>query len=500
MGWNIKKVVKTVAFVTIFSCIERFVGFIYRIFLSRTLGAEMLGIYQITLSVVGVLVTLTASGIPITVSRLMVKERTLNSKNGEIDIVWAGIITSLILSLPITAALYFGRNVFSFIFADQRCYSLLLIILPSVVITAVYAVIRGFFWGKKYFFTYSLIELIEEVVMCVAGVILVSRAVKTSLFDGGKMAAKSVMISYVVSFILSSTVFALKGAKFSNPVSKMKQLVKSAAPITAMRTLTSSLSSIIAVILPARLIALGQSNEQVLGAFGQLTGMAIPLLYIPSTLIGSIALVIVPRLSETFYKKRTDKLNELIGLAFDYSLVIASLIVPVFICAGKQIGTVVYSSPSAGSYLSVSAFMMLPMSLTMMSNSVLNSVNRENATLINFFVGAIVMILCITLLPRFCGIYSLVIGCFLNYVINAVLNIVVLNKITGKAKKYLAQALGYAIACTVTVAFGSVLVKTLSAKLSAFWFTAVLGVVLVAFQALLLWVLGIFTPKKILLK
>ena len=61
------------ALVTAFSVAERLLGFIYRVFLSRSLGAETVGIYQIALSIIGLIMTITSSGIPITVSRLMAK-------------------------------------------------------------------------------------------------------------------------------------------------------------------------------------------------------------------------------------------------------------------------------------------------------------------------------------------------------------------------------------------------------------------------------------------
>ena len=66
---------QTAAYVTIFSVVEKFLGFLYRIVLSRTLGSEGVGLYQIALSVFAVLVTATSSGIPITVSRLITKHR-----------------------------------------------------------------------------------------------------------------------------------------------------------------------------------------------------------------------------------------------------------------------------------------------------------------------------------------------------------------------------------------------------------------------------------------
>lgn len=42
-----KQIVKAAALLTGFSVLTRAVGFLYRIYLSRTLGAEYLGIYQI---------------------------------------------------------------------------------------------------------------------------------------------------------------------------------------------------------------------------------------------------------------------------------------------------------------------------------------------------------------------------------------------------------------------------------------------------------------------
>ena len=63
------------ATVTILSCIERGLGFLYRVFLSRNVGSEGLGLYQIALSVIGVIMTVSASGIPITVSRMMIKDK-----------------------------------------------------------------------------------------------------------------------------------------------------------------------------------------------------------------------------------------------------------------------------------------------------------------------------------------------------------------------------------------------------------------------------------------
>ena len=68
-----------------------------------------------------------------------------------------------------------------------------------------YAVIRGFFWGTKSFYAYSLIELAEEAVMVIVGTVCVLKA--STVTEKTVMASIAVLVSYVFSFVVSSIVF-----------------------------------------------------------------------------------------------------------------------------------------------------------------------------------------------------------------------------------------------------------------------------------------------------
>ena len=56
-----KSILKSVALISVFSVLTRLLGFLLRIFLSRTIGAEALGLYQVALSVFMVLLTVVSS-------------------------------------------------------------------------------------------------------------------------------------------------------------------------------------------------------------------------------------------------------------------------------------------------------------------------------------------------------------------------------------------------------------------------------------------------------
>ncbi len=477
--------------VTALSCAERFIGFLYRIFLSRNLGAEAVGIYQITLSVFGVLLTVASSGIPITVSRMITKFRTQKNPLAEKQTVSGGIFICLLFTISVSLIITFFPKSFSFVFSDSRCMDLLLIILPGLSITSIYAVIRGFFWGNKLFTSYSLIEFIEEAVMFCVGIFLIKTA--TSPLNGVMRAGVAIVASYAVSFVLSIAVFFKKGGKLASPLPQLKPLINASLPITAMRTSTSLINSLVAVLLPIGLINAGIAKEQAIASYGELSGMAIPLLFIPSTVIGAIALVLVPELSENYYNNNNQALKNNIEKAINASVFISCLIVPVFISHGKEIGNVIYKNQNAGVYLSYSAGIMLPMSLSMITTSLLNSINKEKSTLLYYFFGASATVLSVYFLPRFIGTYSYVVGLFLSYFICAVLNLYKLFKSTVKKPNVLPFIGISIIIVIVSTAFGFTIKSLISKAINnvfAYFISMVITTVFVAiFYA-------VFFPKK----
>lgn len=417
---------KSAAQVTIFSTVEKALSFLYRIVLSRTIGAEGLGIYQICLTVFAVFLTAASSGVPVTVSRLMAKSTAKNDLKGKHSVVTAGILCTLVITVPAAIILFFGRNAFGFLFSDKRCINIFIILLPGLVLTAVYSVIRGSFWGNKQFLPYSVIELLEDAVMVICGVILVIGA--PDPVSGARYAVIAVLISYVFSFIVSIGWYLTSGGKFANPKKQLKPLIASSAPVTAMRTSASLLNSAVAFLLPALLIAGGASSSEAMSLFGVAVGMAVPILFMPASAIGSIAVVVAPELSENYYRGNSVAVKKDVEKTVGASVFIGVMIVPFLFALGGAIGEFLYSSQMCGEIVTYSSFIVLPMCISMMTNTVLNSMNCEKQTLIYFIIGAAAMLLCIGALTPLIGVYSYVGGLACSNIISVALNLRLLKK------------------------------------------------------------------------
>ncbi len=423
---------RTTFVVTVFTLLEHLLGFLYRIILSRTLGSEGLGVYQVALTVFAVFLTISSSGLPITLSRIISKHRAHGYRTGEQKATTAAMLIALSFSVPITVLLYLFRTPFSRIFSDPRCADVFYILLFGLSFTALYSIIRGSFWGNKRFFAYSLIELVEELVMIGAGVLLLV-VVRGGIADVNK-AAVALLAAYLTSFAVAAVYFFARGGRLRSPKGEIKPLLKASLPITAMRASSSLLSSFISVLFPLCMTSVGYTAAKAMSEYGVVYGMVMPVVAVPCSLIGPIALVLVPELSERFYKRETKQLGELVEKALNVALLIAGMLIPLFFAVGKDVGIFLFSNAESGEMIAACAPVLLPMSVSMISTSMLNSLGCERQTLLIFLGGSCAMLLCVWLLPPVLGSGALLVGTAVDHTITAACSLALLRKKTGKLR------------------------------------------------------------------
>ena len=485
---------KTTAVVTVFSLAEKFLGFLYRIYLSRTIGSEGLGLYQIALSVFALLMTLSCSGIPATVSRLITKYRSEGKKNRIDGVSTAGFLSSIVFTVPVTITVLLFPSLFGFLFADERCLPLFRLIIPVLALNSLYSVLRGIFWGNNDFLPYSVIELIEEAVMIAVGVALIFTA--SDPFTGAKYAIIAVGASYIVSFSLGTAFYVYRKGKIKSPRRELKPLFKSIIPVPAVRSAGSLGSSIVSVVFPLRLIAAGFGKAEATAAYGAFFGMAMPLLSAPMSIIGPFTIVLIPKIAESFYKKDETALKSDIEKALNVTVFLSSLCVPVFLCFGEEIGLLIFGSQGGGLFTSRAAILTVLLCVNGLTTSMLNSVGEELSTFFSFATSTVLMLVSIWFLPAVMGANSLVLCYVLVFGTNTAINLFLIRKKTGVKLKFGGFAFYSLIFLIPTSALGFLL-KSLLIKYLGGILTAVLcSCLLVVFDGLFFIVFGLVNIKE----
>ena len=78
--------------------LSRIMGFFYRIFLSRSIGADGLGLYQMIFPVFALALSFTSAGLNTAVSHQVSRKNALGDKKGVWEVFFTGAVVSLLLS------------------------------------------------------------------------------------------------------------------------------------------------------------------------------------------------------------------------------------------------------------------------------------------------------------------------------------------------------------------------------------------------------------------
>ena len=404
----------------------------------------------------------------------------------------SAIIIGLVVSVLLCGCVLIFRNVFSKLFTDASCMMILIVLLPALVFSSVYSVVRGALWGQGNYFALCVSEFFEQIVRIFVCVLMLSPV--ASVVTNSVSAAWSLTIACAASMIFVILLYFIYGGRLSKP-KDFKQLLRRSTPITGVRVGGSLAQPLVALIIPARLMSIGYSSSQAMSLFGVAMGMTMPLLFVPSALIGALSTALVPDISMAVAKEDTKHIETRIRASIIFALFISAMTVPLFAGAGEEIGQFLYGNSLSGLILASSAWIMLPMGLNNITSSLLNSLGYEIRSCINYFIGALVMFLAMWFLPIICGINALFWGMGLCMCVTSALNFFMLKrktKISLKLFKPLSLLCLITLPCAALVSFIDKLCVMVMPAFFAIMISCMVGVV---FYLLLCMVFNIVDVK-----
>ena len=456
-----------------FSLVTRLLAFLFKVYLSRTLGAEALGLFSMGLAMFGLLTMLPSSGIPVTISR-RVAEYTAQNKRAH-GIVTSGLLISLAVNIATVGVFLLFKNQLLAMFADQRCEKVILIMLPATFSTCIYNVLRAYFMGRKYYVAYSLTETVEEILNIVVVLVLVYGGVVA--MGGGEVLATAFLVGDVACFVLIAVMYFALHGRLGKPT-EMRGIFASSSPITLMRLFTSLAATFTAIILPNRMVAGGATVAQSTAQYGQAVGMAYPLLFAPLAITSALSVVLLPELATLATRGQKQAIARKIDTAALFVLLITTYFFALFAVLGGQLGTLIFASAEAGQFVAFGAGMVVPLCMAQLVNTSLNSLAMEMRCFVYSMVGLVAMALCLWFFPRVLGIYALAVAQTLFYLLTVVLGCATLAKRgythTAYAAPFCKVALG-----TLALAAGCVALRnSLQGAIGTLALTIVVGLVL----------------------
>lgn len=269
--------------------ISKILGAIYRIPLTNVLGGEGMGIYQMVYPLYCILLTVSASGIPTGIARLISSGKGTGAEKLAFRIYGAvGVIGTLLmymLSEPLAALQ--GEP------AVALCCKMLS---PAVFFVSILSIVRGYFQGRGNMFPTAITEVAEQVIKVAFGIGL-SYIFRENL----PLAVASTLFAVTVSEVISTAAAYLyyRKNRTRSPLFKERgvnasAILKYTIPLT-LTAIAMPLSQLAESVVAVRLLR-GITAEAT-ALYGIYSGCAVTIINLPVSVTYGLAASSVPQIS-----------------------------------------------------------------------------------------------------------------------------------------------------------------------------------------------------------
>ncbi|MBO6015056.1 MAG: oligosaccharide flippase family protein [Lachnospiraceae bacterium] len=423
---------------TLTGLLSRIIGFFYRIFLSKTIGEEGMGIYQLLAPVMTLSFSLCSAGIQTAVSKYVAGEPTTHDYKTSSRFLLTGLVLSLSLAVPTAGFLYHNAALLAGKFLlESRCEPLLRIFALSIPFAGMHSCINGYYYGIKNTAVPSAAQLIEQLTRvgsvylihayCVQRNMPVRISVSVIGLTLGEIAAFAFTLPAILYRFhsLGTRLSFYGGRAFCSCAAKTATL---ALPLCANRIVLNVLQSVEAVHIPNRLLLHGLTNERVLCIYGVLTGMAIPLILFPNTLTGSVSVLLLPYISESQESHNDRRLSLAVRRSITGSLLLGFICTAFFFFAGRTLGNILFDSVLAGSFIRSMSFICPFLYLGTVLGSILHGLGKAGTTFLCNSACLLIRLSFVFLaIPRY-GISGYLWGLLLSEILLCLMYLTVLRK------------------------------------------------------------------------
>lgn len=421
---------------TLTGFVSRFIGFFYRIFLSRVFGAEGMGLYQLTSPVLALTFSITVSGMQTAISKFVASEASTKDYRSSFRTLLTGFAISMLLSAGCTGYIYiFADMIAGSLLFEPRTAPLLRIIALSIPMATVHSCINGYFYGIRKTSVPSLTQLAEQIIRVGSVYLIYAHYTAKGYSPTISFAVIGLVIGEAASMLVSLGAIYRRFYKLTNTHSfwakihqpshtyllEAKRLLSLAVPLSLNRTLINFLQSIEAIYIPQCLQQYGYDNATALSVYGILTGMALPLILFPSAITNSVSVLLLPIVSEADASANHHTIKKAVRKSIKYCMLLGFACTGMFLLFGRLAGSLLYHSSLAGSFIITLSFICPFLYIASTLNSILNGLGKTTHTFAFSMISLLFRLLFVFLTIPVLGIHGYLYGLLASQLLQTLL-------------------------------------------------------------------------------
>jgi len=418
-----RKIVAGALILTVAGVITRILGFVYRVYMSNMIGAEGMGLYQLIMPIYSLAWALTCSGFTTTVSKLTAQEKAKGEFGNVRRILAISVAATALLGVVTGVVMFFMADYIAMhFFNEARIGMSLRLLAVAVPFMAIGSCLRGYFLGLQEHIVPAVNQVLEQCVRMAVIFAIMGIFLPFGLEYAIAAAVIGIIAEEVFSFGFVVAAYKMKQRKAERATPEMPFRVAAgvimimALPLTANRVTGSFLLAFENALIPQRLQLFGLSASEAIAEFGKMTGMAMPLIYFPSAFLVSLAISLVPAVSEAHAVKNIRQISFTASKAMLFAAVIGFGSASLFVIFSYELGMAIYNQDISRMLIGLglmSPFLYMQVVLA----GILNGLGFQVFIFRNSLISSVINIAVIYFFVPVRGIDAFVIGWLLSLVV-----------------------------------------------------------------------------------
>ena len=425
-------------------------GAVFRIPLGNIIGDEGMGYYQTAYPIYVFLLVFSTNGAPAAISK-MTSERVALGQYSEAHRVFKlSFVLMFILGIVASSIFFFGAETIVDLLKNPGAYYAMISIAPALLFVPIMAVFRGYFQGLQQMEPTAFSQLVEQAVRVSVGLSLAIYLVPKGITFAAAGATIGTSIGPIAGVIVLMIIYYFKRDKLFKEIKNGTQEVKESAgkiigtlaaiaiPITIGVSILPIMNIVDVTIVMRRLQNVGFSLNEANALYGQLTGMAGPVINIPMALALSIALSMVPAIAAAKSVNDTAFLDTNIRLGLRTAMIIGIPCTFGLMSLAEPIMLMIYplqseSASSAAPCLFILSIGIIFLAVAQTMAGILQGLGRPSVAVFSLVLGVIAKVAAtyiLTGIPEL-NVKGAAIGSTIGYAVIGIANFICVKKLTG---------------------------------------------------------------------
>jgi len=375
---------------------SKLISLFYRVPLSYLLGAEGIGLYQMSYPAFVIAAILATGGLPMAITKYMAEYLALGNKQAARQLFRVGKQLLWLRGLVLAIIFYRLAPILATkVLGDPRSELPLKALAPAVFLVCPEGSLRAYFQGRQQHFIIAKAQAFEQlfrvVIMLVLAFLLLPYSLEyatagaTAGAAGGALAAIVFLRSHLKLELATKTTSAKP--KWSQAARMLQDL---AWPVMFGSFIMPVMQMVDAVIVPLRLQVGGIPVREATALFGHHAGMALSLVGLPTVATRALTTALVPDIAAALARQDHLQVSGRISQALKITIVLAIPAAVGLFTLAEPICWVLFGAAEAAIPLQWLAFGTVGLCLMETNSALLHAIGRGRGAVAALFIGGIV--------------------------------------------------------------------------------------------------------------